>query len=1020
MRESSPAVLAVVVAHDGAEWLPTVLAALDEQDYDNLTVLGVDNASEDGSRDILLDHFGTDRTLLAERDLGFAAAVNMAADTQVASGSELLWLLHDDAAPAPDALSRLVDALDADQALAAVGPKLVRWDDPRVLESVGMTVDVTGRADSGLEADERDQGQRDVVHDTLYVPTSGMLVRRDDYEAVGRLDRRYHVFRDDLDFCWRLWASDRRVEVVPSSVVRHAAGAANYLRLGQTAFLGPRYFAERNTLATLLKLYSRSRLVTILPIFLLVGIAKVVGFVATRRLGDAWQTLRAWAWNLLHLPETRRLRRHVQQSRARSDAEMRPLFGKVAPRLRAYGEAVTFWLTTGDQQDAAPVVDEQFETDSLLRRGIRFLRANAVLLGAGLLVVAGTLVALPVLGGGDLRGGELLPWPGGGSSPFFEDYGSSFHDVDGLGTASAPSPARFLLGALTWLSFGSDWLASRLLLLGALPVAWVTSLLALRRLSDRRIPQVVAATLFVLSPPAVAAVRTGRVSSLVVVALLPALLAAMTAMVRRDVRLPTAWRAAAAGTVLGATMIAFAPPVAALLVPGTVVLLLALPWVVDDVDHRRGARLRLLAFIAGTLLLLFPWSLDLLRAGSPVWNAAVPTDASPQPFWRLVLLVPDLDGFPGLLAGGGYLAAGVLGVALGLRRRSGTVVTLWAAALGGALAAWLLGRAAEGAAAWPGLPLIIVAAAFAALFAVAFSEAGESLGQYAIGWRHALAAIAVLAAGVGAVVMVGHVRADPWANFAVGEDALPAFIASEQEAVGPFRVLVLADEDDNGEVRWDLTGPGGPTMLRYGQPVPPTLASRVDADLADVMGGSDPGAAARLGLANVRWIVVPPRGVSDALDVALSQQLDLEPQPVRNGRVYRVTGWLPRAALVSREAVEGVVNQRALPTGASVVPLDLEDDRVVAPSAEGRTLLVAEADEGGWRASVGEVDVPVQAVDGLVRVDADAASGGELVLRHSQPRRTALVAIQLVVLLLSISLVLRPPGFAEDRRQVAP
>ncbi len=1012
----TPRVVAIVVAHDGAEWLDSALRAIEAQDYPNLTILGVDNGSQDTSRDILLDHLGTERVLIAERDLGFGAAVNMAADTASAGRADYLFLVHDDAAADPDVVSKLVAAMEADDRLAAVGPKLVRWEDPRTLESVGMTVDITGRADSGLEPDERDQGQRDAVHETLYVPTSAMLVRQRDYEAIGRLDRRYHVFRDDLDLCWRWWMADRRVEVVPSARVRHAAGASNYLRLGQTAFLGPRYFAERNTLATLLKLYGRTRLLLILPLFFLVGLAKVAGFLATRRFGDAWQTLRAWAWNVLHLRETLRLRRAAQSMRVKSDAELGMLFGKVVPRLRAYTDAVTFWLTTGAGVEGESVESAELPTTAR-GRIVQFVRANAVVLGGSTLLVAGTFLALPLLSSGDVRGGQLLPWPGGGSGSFLRDYAASFHAIDGLGTAAAPSPARFLLGVLTFFSLGSSWLAPRVLLLGALPIAWVFSLIAVRPLTPRRVPQVLAATLYVLSPPSIAAVRTGQVPSLVVIALLPALFAAVMAMIRDDVKLATAWRSTAAGALIGAVMVAFAPPVAAVLIPTALVLVVAVQWFGLEDEARRGARLRIAAFIAGVLLLLFPWSLDLIRAGTPALNALTPQVTAPQPFWRLVLLVPDLAGFPILLAGGGYLAAGVLGLALGLRTRTGAVVGLWGAGVSGALLSWLLGRAGAEAAAWQGLPLVLAAAAFSALLAVAFSEAGSALGRYSFGWRHLLAGVSVLATGAGLVVMLGHVANDPWGAYAIDEPSLPAFIGAERDAVGDFRVLVLSAA--GGDLRWDLTGPSGPTMLRFGHPLPTTLARRVDQDLTDMMGGSDPGAAARLGLASVRWIVVPERGISPELDQALGQQLDLEPQPVSHGRVYRVEGWLPKGAAVRPDVLDSVVNQRALPPESRVDALSVVDGVLTWDQPREGAVLLAEAAEGRWVATVDGAEVEVRPIEGLVRVDVPAGAQS-VEIRHAQGTRTTLMALQLIGLLLGISLVLRPPGFAEVSQRAQP
>ncbi|MEX2421315.1 MAG: glycosyltransferase family 2 protein, partial [Actinomycetota bacterium] len=246
-----PRVLVVLVTHDGATWLPRTLDALLAQSHQALEVVAVDNASSDGSRELLLERLGERRVLVSDRDIGFGAAIDMALDAASVGGAPYLLTLHDDCALAPDAVEILVAALESDPRLAAVGPKLRGWDAPRELQSVGYTIDVTGRADAGVDPGEHDQGQRDARAQALYVPTTAMLLRRDAFEAVGRFDRRFHVFRDDLDLCWRLWLAGHDVEVVPAAVGEHAAGAANYLRLGQTRFLGPRYFAERNTLATL-------------------------------------------------------------------------------------------------------------------------------------------------------------------------------------------------------------------------------------------------------------------------------------------------------------------------------------------------------------------------------------------------------------------------------------------------------------------------------------------------------------------------------------------------------------------------------------------------------------------------------------------------------------------------------------------------------------------------------------------------------------------------------------------------
>src|SRR5688572_2731408 len=68
-------VTAVVVAHDGARWLPDVLAALAAQTRQPQRVVAVDTGSTDGSYDLLVAALGAERVVRAEPATGYGAAV---------------------------------------------------------------------------------------------------------------------------------------------------------------------------------------------------------------------------------------------------------------------------------------------------------------------------------------------------------------------------------------------------------------------------------------------------------------------------------------------------------------------------------------------------------------------------------------------------------------------------------------------------------------------------------------------------------------------------------------------------------------------------------------------------------------------------------------------------------------------------------------------------------------------------------------------------------------------------------
>ncbi|MEX2325030.1 MAG: glycosyltransferase family 2 protein [Nitriliruptoraceae bacterium] len=998
-------VLAVLVTHDGSRWLPATLDALEAQAHPNLDIVAVDNASSDGSRELLIDRLGTDRVLVADRDLGFGAAVSMALDAR-SDEAEYVWLLHDDVAFLPDALTQLIGALSQDPRLAAVGPKLRDWSDGERLQSVGWTIDITGRADSGVEPGELDQGQRDEQRRTLYVSTAGMLIRRDVIDELGGFDHRFHVFRDDLDLCWRAWLAGYEVEVVPNALGAHVAAAAEYVRLGQTRYLGPRYFAERNTLAALLKNYGPARLPFVVVLYLLVGVAKVAGFLLTRRLSDAWQTVRAWGWNLLHLRETLRLRRRTQMLRRRTDSELKPLFGRLTWRVRAYAEAIVHWIAGGDVAPAP--IDIQPEADEEPRRGntlVRMIRTRPV-------SVAGTVLLLAIIGGawhlwlpGQIRGGQLAAWP---SSPlaFLGDYVAGWHAAGAFGTSTDPSPAQALLGILHFAVGGSEYLAPRVLLFGSIAAAWVFALRAAQTLSARRIPRVVAATAYVLSPPSLAALMTGQVSALILLAVIPGLVAVGVVLADRTVSASRAWRAVSGAVLLGAVGVAFEPLLMPVLVITGFVVLLVIFGSELPVTWKRLLTARFLVAALGPFVLLLPWSLSLVDPSGPLLAGG--GLAAGGKLWRWIALSPSIVEFPGLVAGSGFVLAGFLGLVLGFKRHSALVAVLWAVAFAGGMFGWLLGRAGEFA--WPGTPLLVTAAAFAALYALAFESAEAQLAKFGFGWRQVSAVVTAAAVSVSLAAGVVGLARSPLDAYALDDPALPAFIDAAAQAGADFRVLVLADSGD--DIAWDVITGHGPLMSSTGLATSAAYEV-VDSIVDDVLSRRDPMAASRLGLLSVRYVVVPSGGTSPALDAALRGQFELEPRPVGSGRVYSVVGWLPRSAVVSTTDPWDPWRLQAS-DDVEVAALDVVGAGVFAGVTDvAGPVLLAEADDGQWRATVsGRPLTQTETPTGMVAFEPVEANTRIEIVHQGGAARSFAVNGQVLALLLVISLALRPPRFA--------
>lgn len=288
--EARPGSVAVLlVSHDGARWLPVVVEGLRSQTHAPDHVVCVDTGSRDEGPDLLERSFGAVRSLPS--GTGFPEAVRVAAAE--AGDVEWLWILHDDATPAPDALERLLAAAREHPEADLLGPKLREWPSLRRLLEVGVTISATGRRETGLERGEYDQGQHDDVRRVLAVHSAGLLVRRAVLEELGGFDDRLPLFGNDLDLGWRAAAAGRTTLVVPQAVVFHAEAAHRGVR--RTALTGRHtHFHERRGALYTLLANTSSRLLPLLVVRLVLGtLLRVLGYLLVRSPGEALDELAA-------------------------------------------------------------------------------------------------------------------------------------------------------------------------------------------------------------------------------------------------------------------------------------------------------------------------------------------------------------------------------------------------------------------------------------------------------------------------------------------------------------------------------------------------------------------------------------------------------------------------------------------------------------------------------------------------------------------------------------------------------
>jgi GT2 family glycosyltransferase len=221
----------LIVSHNARRDLESCLESLTNRPpatAHDLTV--IDNASADGSPDLVRTRWPRARLIELRANVGFARANNIGfRETR----SELVLLLNSDTIVPPGAIDRLVAELRLLPDAAVIGPRLV---DGRGRPELSFGRMIAPWAELRQKFITR-------LHQHRFSPVSGwvraetsrpqavdwvsgacLLVRRADAEAAGLLDERYFMYCEDVDFCAAVRSLGRQVRFTPSVSIVHLRG----------------------------------------------------------------------------------------------------------------------------------------------------------------------------------------------------------------------------------------------------------------------------------------------------------------------------------------------------------------------------------------------------------------------------------------------------------------------------------------------------------------------------------------------------------------------------------------------------------------------------------------------------------------------------------------------------------------------------------------------------------------------------------------------------------------------------
>lgn len=225
----------VVINYNTREHLRACLASVRSERADHVVV--VDNASTDGSVEMVRSEFPEVELITNGWNAGYAAAANQAIH---GCPQPYVLLLNADARLCEGALATLAAYLDENERAAVVGPRLSNADGslqpsarpfPRLVTLRPLLRHVPGIREHYLPTWSHSEAR--VVP---YVVGAALAIRRSAFQAVGGFDPAYFLFYEEVDLCRRLAGAGWEVHFTPDAAVVHAGGASTGVAPG-TAYV---------------------------------------------------------------------------------------------------------------------------------------------------------------------------------------------------------------------------------------------------------------------------------------------------------------------------------------------------------------------------------------------------------------------------------------------------------------------------------------------------------------------------------------------------------------------------------------------------------------------------------------------------------------------------------------------------------------------------------------------------------------------------------------------------------------
>jgi GT2 family glycosyltransferase len=217
----------IILNWNGKKDTLACLASLKNVSYKNLSLIVVDNGSNDDSVEAIKNEFPEVLILETGQNLGFAEGNNVGIRHALAHGAEAVCLLNNDTVVDPEFISAFVKAAATSSKIGILGAKIYLYESQRQMDHLGgmwnprkASFDLVGNraVDDGVSWE--------TMKPIDYVCGAALFIKREVLESVGLLEPKFFLIWEESDLCFRARRFGFEVMTCPSSKIWHKVSAS--------------------------------------------------------------------------------------------------------------------------------------------------------------------------------------------------------------------------------------------------------------------------------------------------------------------------------------------------------------------------------------------------------------------------------------------------------------------------------------------------------------------------------------------------------------------------------------------------------------------------------------------------------------------------------------------------------------------------------------------------------------------------------------------------------------------------